>query len=75
MLFCPFSVVGTQLEATYKWQITGEGLAYWARQKLRVHCSDFGVDLVAGLLDVHWQTQHVVDKGLGGEEKWETPHP
>ena len=30
MLFCPFYVVGTQLEATYKWQMTGEGITYRA---------------------------------------------
>ena len=26
MLFCTFRVVGTQLEATYKWRMTGDGL-------------------------------------------------
>ena len=62
MLFHPFHVVGTQLEATYKWQMTGEGITYRARQKLGVQCPDFGADLVAVLLEVHWKTQHGVDK-------------
>ena len=52
------------MEATYKLQMTGERLTYWARQKLRVQFPDFGADLVAGLLEVHWQTQHGVEKAF-----------
>ena len=55
--------------------MTGEELTYRYQQKLKFQCSEFGADLVEGLLEVHWQTHHGVDKGLGGEEKWETPHP
>ena len=36
MIFRPFRVVGTQLEATDKLRMTGGGFVYWARQKLRV---------------------------------------
>ena len=73
MIFLPCHVVGTQLEATYKLSITGGGLIYWARQKLRVQCPDVGADLVAGLLEVHWQTHHGVEKGVEGEEQWDIP--
>ena len=41
-IFCPYHVVGNQLEATYKLQMTGERLAYWARQKLRVQYPVWG---------------------------------
>ena len=60
MIFQPCRVVGNQLEATYKLQMTGEILTYWAQQKLRVQCPDFGADLVAGLMEVHWKTRHGV---------------
>ena len=75
MIFRTCRVVGTQLEATYKLWMTGGGFVYWAQHKLRVQCPDFGAYLVAGLLEVHWQTQHGVDKGVEGEEKWDTPPP
>ena len=58
------------MEATYEWRMTGGGLVYWSQQKIRVQCPDFGADLVAGLLEVHFQTQNGVDKGMGGEEQW-----
>ena len=73
MIFQPCRVLGNQLKATYKLHMTGERLAYWARQKLRVQYPDFGADLVAGLLEVHCKTQHGVDKGVGGEEQWNPP--
>ena len=69
----PCRVVGNQLEATYNIWMTGGGLIYWAQQKLRVQCPEFGADRVAGLLEVHWQTHHVVEKGMEGEEQWDTP--
>ena len=69
MIFRHCRVVGTQLEATYKLRMIGGGFIYWVRQKLRVQCPDFGADLVEGLLEVHWQTQHGVDKGVEGEEQ------
>ena len=53
--------------------MTGGGLLYWAQHKLRVQCPEFGADLVAGLLGFHWQTQHGVDKGVGGEDQWDPP--
>ena len=56
------------MEATYKIWMTGIGLIYWAQQKLKVQCPDFGADLVAGLLEFHWKTQHGFDKGVEGEE-------
>ena len=68
-------MVGTHLEATYKLRMTGGGLIYWDRQKLRVQCPDFGADLVEGLLKFHWQTHHGVDKGVEGEEQCDiSPH-
>ena len=65
MLSRPCLMVGTQLEANYKWRMAGGGLIYWDRQKLRVQCPDFGADLVSWLLEVHWQTQHGLEKGVG----------
>ena len=74
MLFRPCRVVGTQLKGTYKLCMTGDGLVYWDRQKLRVQCPDFGADLV-GLLKVQWQKQNGIEKSMVGEEQWETPPP
>ena len=53
--------------------MTGEGLTYQALHNLRVQCPDFGADLVAGLMEVHWKTRHGVDKGAGWEEQWVPP--
>ena len=55
--------------------MTGGGFVYWAQHKLRVQCPDFGADLVEGLLEVHWQTQHGFEKGVEGEEQWDTTPP
>ena len=73
MILCPCRVVVTQLEATYKWIMNGGVLIYWPRKKLRVQYTDFGADLVAGLMEVHWKTRHGVDKGAGWEEQWGPP--
>ena len=67
MLLRPFRVVGNQLEATYKWKMTREGLTYRAKHKLGVQCPDFGADMVVGLLDAHCQKQYGINKGTGGE--------
>ena len=75
MIFLPCRVVGTQLEATFKLRMTGGGLIYWSQQKLRFQCPGFGVDLVEGLLEFHWQTQHVIENGVEVEEQWNTPPP
>ena len=52
-----------------------QGVDSYTGPNIRVQCPDFGAYLVAGFLDIHWQTQHGVDKGLEGEEKWDTPPP
>ena len=53
--------------------MTGDGLTYQDRQRVRVKCLDFGEEMVVGSLAVHLQTQH------GGEEvgRWQcdTPTP
>ena len=61
------------MEATYKWIMNGGVLIYWPQKKLRVQYTDFGADLVAGLMEVHWKTRHGVDKGAGWEEQWGPP--
>ena len=66
MLFRPFRVVKNHLEAAYKLWVTGGGLLYWDRQKLRVQCPAFNADLVVGLLEVHWQKHNDVYKYVGG---------
>ena len=50
------------LEA-YKWQTTGTGPTFWERQRQRGDFPDCGVEVVAGFLLTHLQSQHGV--GLG----------
>ena len=49
-------MVGTQLEAYYEQSMTGEGLTYLYRQRIRVQCPECGVDLAAGLMAAHRKT-------------------
>ena len=47
-MFCrSCQAVGTQLEAAYRKQMTGEGPSYHERQKVQVQCREFGEDMVA----------------------------
>ena len=72
MTFQPFRMAVQHSEAEYGWQVTEEGLSYQARQKDRVHFLDFPVDLAAGSLAVHLQSQDRV----GRRPQWEnTPPP
>ena len=75
MLFCLCHAVGTQFEAAYERQMTGERLTYRDCHKLWVQCPDRGVNLVAGSLAVHWQMQHAVYMGVGVGYQWENPLP
>ena len=42
MVFCPYHSASTQLEAVYKQRMTGAGLSYRERQRVRVQCSECG---------------------------------
>ena len=53
MLCRPCRMVGTQLEAAYERWITGEGIIYRARQRLRVQFPDCGAGILSILLEVH----------------------
>ena len=61
MIYCPCHSVGTQLESAYEWRMTGEEIIHRVIQMVRVQCPEFGEDLAAGYLEVHWQNQHGVD--------------
>ena len=63
----------TQSEAAYKRRMTGEGISYWDRQRVRVECSECGEELAVGLLSVHQQTHH--GKLYGKRRKWEITSP
>ena len=71
MLCCPYRAVRTQSEAAYKQRMMGEGLVYWAHQRLRVKLSYCGSYLTSGLLAAHHEAQYVV----GLISQWEIPPP
>ena len=58
MICFSFHGVSTQSEGSYERHMTGEGLAYWTQQRLRVQCPDRGKYLVVGFLAFHWKTQY-----------------
>ena len=53
MICRPCRTTGTQSEASYKRRMTGEGIIYRDRQRIRLQCPDCGTDLVEGSLAVH----------------------
>ena len=75
MLCCPCRMVETQSEAAYDWRMTKEVITYRDRQRLLVKFPDCGMDLTAGFLVVHWQTQPGVGMGVGAGDQYETPPP
>ena len=51
MVLRPCQAVGTQSEAVYNWQMTGAGLSYQDRQRVRVQnseCEEENLDGVSG---------------------------
>ena len=61
-----------QSEAMYKRQMMGAGSYYRSRQRERVRCPKYIVDLVSGSPDAHRQNQH----GFGQGHNWaEKPPP
>ena len=73
MLYFPCCTVGIQLEASYRRRMTGEELTHRARMQLRFWFPDCGMDLAAGSLVVHRQTQYGVVMGVTEGDQWETP--
>ena len=58
MVCHPFQAAGNKLEAAYGRRITGEGPTYRGIQKGRVHCREWGEEMVAGSLESNMMTQH-----------------
>ena len=56
MVCCPYQAAGSQLKAEYERQMTGAGLSYQKRQRVRVQCLECGEEMVLGSLAVHLQT-------------------
>ena len=61
----PCHVPGHISSEAYNHQMTGTGPTLRERQRRRVACPEFGVDIVAGLLLTHCQIQNVVGWGEG----------
>ena len=54
-------------EEAYEIRTTGKGPTFWESQRRRVECLEFRVDVSAGSLLTHRQSQHRVVQGeLGG---------
>ena len=62
----PCQATGTQLEAAYGRQITGEGPTYREQHKGWVQCRECGEEMAAGSLAGHKMTQH----GRASEARW-----
>ena len=73
MVFLPYQTAGTQSEAAYERRMTGEGLTYQERQRVRVKCSDCGKEMAVGFMAVHKHTQNRIETGV--RRHWETPTP
>ena len=58
--------VGTQSEAAYGRQMTGEGPYYQDRQKVRAQCRECREEMASGLMVGHIKKQH----GRAAEEIW-----
>ena len=69
----PCREVENQSETLYKRRMTGEGLTYRERQRVRLQCLDFGEDMAESLLGVYRHTHSGVDSE--GRRQWETPQP
>ena len=68
MVCRPCQEAGTQLEAVYEQRMTSAGLSYREKQRVRMHCSDFGEEMTLGSLAVHQYTQN--RKAAGGIRYW-----
>ena len=53
--------------------MTGGGLTYRSRQRVRVHCPDCGENMTVGSLAVNWKTHNGVD--AEGRNQWVTSPP
>ena len=65
MVCRPCQAAGTQSEAAYEQQMTGEGPSYRERQKVRFQCRDCGEEMAAGYLVGRSMTQN----GRASEDK------
>ena len=56
MICRPFQVAVNQSEEAYRRRITGEGIAYWERQKGQFQCRECGEEMAVGYVAVHTMT-------------------
>ena len=78
MVFRPCQAAGTQLEASYRRRITGDGPSYRDLQKGQKQCRECGEDMAARSVAGHMNTQHwqMVEEiwswttSATGEEPW-----
>ena len=73
MVCRPFQAAVTHSEAAYRRRMTGAGPSYWDMQRGRVQCTDYGEEMLLGLLAGHMRTQH--GEEAGGRRHWETTAP
>ena len=65
--------VGIESESADERRMTGEGLSYRERQRVRVNYSDCVEETAMGFLAVYQHMQH--GKAAVGRRKWETTDP
>ena len=68
MVFHPCHAARVKEYKAYTWWMTGAGRSYMERQREWVSCHECGKELERGSLDVQCQTQHIVTKGIMGQE-------
>ena len=69
MVCQPCHALGGMSGAAYVQQVTGKGPTSWGCQLMGVECPECGVEVTAGLLLKHHQSQHGVGRGdQGGGE-------
>ena len=66
MVFHPCHAPGGMSEAAYVRQVTGKGPKFRECQQMRVECTECGVEVTAGLLLTHRQSQNGVGRGDRG---------
>ena len=68
MVFRSFWETGVRADKAYTRKMTGEERSFKDRQQERVLCPECRKELAKGLLVIHSQTQHGMDKGRLGLE-------
>ena len=58
----PFHTPGIMSVVAYERQVTGMGMTYKERQRMRVQCPECGVEVALVSLLTHRQSQHIVGR-------------